>query len=124
MEIYNILILIEYCYDLMERFKPPQFITKLGIKMHEKLLNFINKTILPLYDILTQCDMRFNEKNNTYEYYIYYDVDLTFYLRNKLNYEILEKIYKYCEKTNCTDFFNNISVFLVIKYKWKNINII
>jgi len=80
-----------------------------------ELLNFINKTILSSYDILTKCDMRFNEKNNTYEYYIYYDVDLTFHLRNQLNYEILEKIYKYCEKTNCTDFFNNISVFLVIE---------
>lgn len=85
------------------------------IKKYNELLDFIKKDIIPQYWILSKCNMKFNEKENTYEYYIYYDCYMTLFLRNMLNSEILEKIYSFCEEYNCTDIFNHISVFVVMQ---------
>lgn len=84
-------------------------------KKYDEIYNFILQNVISKYENISSCDMFYEDMDGNPDrvYYIRYNNDLSFKLKNKIHYSILEDIYSFCEKKNFPSVFNNITILLV-----------
>ena len=105
-------------YDIKNRILS-KFISKnednINDKYYSKVYYFILNNIIPDYDELFSCIMLHEDidGNSNIIFNIIFNNEMSFSKRNELHYNILEKICEFCDSSNFSHVFEEITILLV-----------